>query len=137
MKLSNAVYYWFTWFVLCFISYQQIIDNFRPNYHGENLTLRYLLGIAPNFFPAIGIPALFVILIPQFNLTSKWFKEYRHFTANSIAFIGLISWEFIQSTSSTLHFDWNDILWTFFGASVFQLIWTLTPKKLKELDSET
>lgn len=65
MKTSNNSYYWFALFALCFIAYQQIIDNNRPHYIGDNSTIKYLLGIAPNFLPAIGIPALFVILIPQ------------------------------------------------------------------------
>ncbi|MBK9642817.1 MAG: hypothetical protein IPO72_16455 [Saprospiraceae bacterium] len=50
MKTSNNSYYWFALFVLCFITYQQVIDNIRPNYSGNNLTVKYLLGIAPNFF---------------------------------------------------------------------------------------
>ncbi|MBK6354929.1 MAG: hypothetical protein KA251_01800 [Saprospiraceae bacterium] len=132
MKTSNNSYYWFALFVLCFITYQQVIDNIRPNYSGNNLTVKYLLGIAPNFFPAIGIPALFVILIPQMKRTGKWFTENKHLTANIISLTGLISWEFIQSSSTKLHFDWNDILWTFIGALVFQLIWTFTPYFYKE-----
>jgi len=39
---------------------------------------------------------------------------------------------FIQTTSTKLHFDWHDILWTLIGAFVFQLIWTLTPNTYKE-----
>lgn len=132
MKTSNNSYYWFALFVLCFITYQQVIDNIRPNYSGNNLTVKYLLGIAPNFFPAIGIPALFVILIPQMKRTGKWFNEKKHITANIVSLTGLISWEFIQASSTKLHFDWNDILWTFIGALVFQLIWTLTPYFYKE-----
>ncbi len=72
MKTSRSLYYWFALFALCFITYQQVIDNIRPNYIGNNLTVKYLLGIAPNFFPAIGIPALFVVLIPQMKQTSLW-----------------------------------------------------------------
>ena len=132
MKTSNNSYYWFALFVLCFITYQQVIDNIRQNYSGNNLTVKYLLGIAPNFFPAIGIPALFVILIPQMKRTGKWFNEKKHITANIVSLTGLISWEFIQASSTKLHFDWNDILWTFIGALVFQLIWTLTPYFYKE-----
>ena len=132
MKTSNNSYYWFALFVLCFITYQQVIDNIRQNYSGNNLTVKYLLGIAPNFFPAIGIPALFVILIPQMKRTGKWFNEKKHITANIVSLTGLISWEFIQASSTKLHFDWNDILWTFIGALVFQLIWTFTPYFYKE-----
>lgn len=128
---SKGLFYWFTLFALCFIAYQQVIDNIRPNYMGNNFMVKYLLGIAPNFFPAIGIPALFVVLLPQMKQTNKWLNKYKYITANIISLTGLILWEFIQATSIKLHFDWNDILWTMIGASVFQLIWTITPAKYK------
>ena len=132
MNTSRSLYYWFALFALCSIAYQQIIDNIRPNYIGNSLTVKYLLGIAPNFFPGIGIPALFVALIPQMNPTNKWLNEKTHIAANIISLTGLISWEFIQTISKGLHFDWNDILWTLIGAFVFQLIWTVTPDRFKE-----
>lgn len=135
MKTSKGMYYWFVLFALCFVSYQQIIDYIRPHYNGNNSTIKYLLGIAPNFFPAIGIPALLVILIPQMKQTNKWFRENKHLTANLISVSGLITWEFIQVTSTKLNFDWNDILWTLIGAIVFQIIWILTPKTFKEITS--
>lgn len=128
--------YWFVLFAICFIAYQQIIDHMRPNYIGDNLTIQYLLGIAPNFFPAIGIPALFVILIPQMKLTSKWINQRMHLAANIISITGLVSWEFIQTTSKKLHFDWNDVLWTLIGAIVFQIVWVITPDRYKENTSE-
>lgn len=137
MKASKGMYYWFELFALCFITYQQVIDNIRPNYVGDNLTIKYLLGIAPNFFPAIGIPALLVIIIPQMKLTNRWLNEKKDITANIISLTGLISWEFIQATSKKLHFDWNDVVWTLIGAFVFQLIWTLTPKTYKLMNSVT
>ena len=99
MKTSKSIYYWLPLFALCFITYQQVIDNIRPNYIGNNLTIKYLLGIAPNFFPAIGIPALFVVLIPQMKQTSIWLNEKKHITANLISVAGLLSWEFIQVVS--------------------------------------
>lgn len=132
MKTSKNSYFWLALFALCFITYQQIIDNIRPNYSGNNLAVKYLLGIAPNFFPAIGMPALFVVLIPEMKRTTKWLTENKHLTANIISITGLISWEFIQTTSTKLHFDWNDVLWTLIGAFVFQLIWTITTDKYKE-----
>jgi len=132
MKTSKGIYYWFALFAICFITYQQIIYNIRPNYTGDNLTVKYLLGIAPNFFPAIGISALFVILIPQMKMNNKWLDNKKHIAANVVSLIGLISWEFIQATSSKLHFDWNDVLWTLIGAFVFQIIWSITPKIVKE-----
>ena len=132
MKTSKSLYYWFALFALCFIAYQQVIDNIRPNYIGNNVTVKYLLGVAPNFFPSIGIPALLIVLIPQMKQTSKWLNKNKHITANLISVTGLLSWEFIQAGSRKLHFDWNDILWTLIGACVFQLIWTITPNKYKE-----
>jgi hypothetical protein len=132
MKTSKSLYYWFVLFALCFVTYQQVTDNIRPNYIGNNLTVKYLLGIAPNFFPTIGIPALFVILIPEMKRTNKWLNENKHITANFISITGLLSWEFIQTSSTKLRFDWNDVLWTLIGAFVFQLIWTITPNRYKE-----
>lgn len=122
MKKSKSLYYWFTLFALCFIAYQQVQDNIRPAYIGGNLTIKYLLGIAPNFFPAIGIPALFIVIIPQIQSLNKWFNEKKHITANLISLAGLLSWEFLQTITIQGHFDWNDILWTLIGAFVFQLI---------------
>ena len=132
MKTSPILFYWFSLFAFCFVSYQQIIDNIRPNYLGNNWTVKYLLGIAPNFFPAIGIPALFIVLIPQFKLNAKWLNEKKHIAANIFSLVGLITWEVIQTTSTKLHFDWNDILWTLIGALVFQFIWTVSPDRFKE-----
>ena len=132
MKTSKSFIFWFALFAISFIVYQQVIDNIRPNYIGNNVIIKYLLGIAPNFFPAIGIPALFVVLIPQMKMTTIWFNEKKHLTANIISLTGLITWEFIQTTSTRLHFDRNDVLWTIIGAVFFQLIWTLTPGRYKE-----
>ena len=132
MKTSKSLYYWFALFVLCFIAYQQVQDNIRPNYTGGNLTIIYLLGIAPNFFPAIGIPALFILIIPQMQWANKWLNEKKHITANLISLAGLLSWEFLQPLTTRGHFDWNDVLWTLIGAFVFQLIWNITPIRFKE-----
>lgn len=132
MKNLKSLYFWFGLFAVCFIAYQQVIDNIRPKYIGTNLTVKYLLGIAPNFFPAIGIPALLVVLIPQMKLHSSWFNENKHITSNLISVTGLVVWEFIQAGSKKLHFDWHDILWTLIGAFVFQFIWTMSPNSYKE-----
>ena len=131
MKTSSKTYFWLTVFAVCFISYQQISDNIRPDYNGDNAIIKYLLGIAPNFFPAIGIPSLFVVLIPQLKINGKWMNEKKHLIANIISTTGLITWEFIQTYSTKLHFDWNDILWTFIGGCVFQLLWIISPKQFK------
>ncbi|MFZ4631438.1 MAG: hypothetical protein ACOYNE_07310, partial [Bacteroidia bacterium] len=100
-----------------------------------NSIIKYLLGVAPNFFPAIGIPALFVLIIPYVfkkKNSDNWFFKKRHLSSNFISVIGLVGWEFAQM-SGKLRFDWNDVLWTFIGALLFQVIWILSPKKYKEL----
>ena len=134
MKFKSE-YYWFLIFAICFIAYQQIQDNIRPHSIGYHSTFKYLLGVAPNFFPAIGIPALFVLIIPYLlkkNYSGTWFYEKRHLAANLISVIGLVGWEFIQ-ISGKLIFDWNDILFTLIGGLLFHFIWIISPKKYKEL----
>jgi hypothetical protein len=130
MNTSRSGYFWLAIFAISFISYQQISDNIRPAYNGDNLIIKYLLGIAPNFFPAIGIPALMILIIPQLKITSKWINDKLHLVANLISITGLVTWEFIQAYSAILHFDWNDILWTFIGGFVFQLIWKIRSQKV-------
>ncbi len=134
MRTSKGVLYWFGIFACCFMAYQHIQDNLRPNYSGGDATVVYLLGVAPNFFPAIGIPALFLVILAQFRPSLKWFNERAHLMANLVSLSGLVAWEFIQATSTKLLFDWNDVLWTFIGAFIFQLIWTFTPRSFKTMD---
>ncbi len=132
MNKSKIVYYWFSIFAICFLCFQGVSYYLRPHYSGDNALISYFFGIAPNFFPAIGIPALFVVFMMQLKTSSKWLNEKNYLTANLISLIGLIAWEFMQFNSRKLHFDWNDVLWTIIGAGIFQLIWVLTPAKFKE-----
>ena len=128
-------YYWFLIFAICFTAFNQIQDNIRPQYSGNSSVIKYLLGVAPNFFPAIGIPALFVVLIPYIfknKNSNSWFYDKKHLSANLMSILGLVSWEFVQ-LSGKLKFDWHDILWTFLGAFLFHLIWIISPQKHKEL----
>ncbi len=140
MKLTmKSEYYWFIIFGVCFIAYQQVQDNIRPFYQGNNLTMIYLLGVAPNFFPGIGIPALFVALIPYVrkkDQSTPWLNHKRHITANIVSLSGLLLWEFLQMFTIKGQFDWNDVLWTCIGALIFQLIWQATPMKYK-VESDT
>ena len=133
MKIKPE-HYWLAIFAICFFAFQLVQDNIRPNYVGNNLTIQYLLGIAPNFFPSVGIPALFVVFIPIFdkkNKSSKWLDENKHLAANMISLIGLLSWEFLQLATTNGRFDWNDVIWTINGSIIFYLIWVLTPVKWK------
>jgi hypothetical protein len=130
----KPAYYWFAIFALTSIAYQLVQDNIRPNYNGDDLIIKYILGIAPNFFPAIGLPALFVILLPEINKgenSNQWLNNKIHITANLISLTGLLSWEFLQITTTRGRFDWNDVLWTLIGALIFQLIWILSPEGFK------
>ena len=127
-------YYWFLIFALCFTAFNQIQDNIRPNYGGDNSIIKYLLGVAPNFFPAIGIPSLFIMVIPLLlkkNNSETWIYKKRHLSANLFSVIGLVGWEFAQ-LSGKLIFDWNDILWTLIGALSFHFIWLISPQRFKE-----
>ena len=134
MKLKSE-YYWFSIFAICFIAYQQIQENIRPHSIGYNSIIKYLLGVAPNFFPSIGIPALFVLIIPHLlkkKKSGRGIYEKSHISANLISVIGLVGWEFIQ-LSGKLRFDWYDILWTLIGATLFHFIWILSPQKYKAI----
>ena len=127
-------YYWFLIFALCFAAFNQIQDNIRPNYSGDNSLVKYLLGVAPNFFPAIGIQSLFIMVIPlvlKKKNSETWIYKKRHLSANLFSVIGLVGWEFAQ-LSGKLIFDWNDILWTLIGALSFHFIWLITPQRFKE-----
>ena len=133
MKFKTE-YYWFSIFAICFIAYQQIQDNIRPHSAGYNSIFKYLLGVAPNFFPAIGIPSLFIMVIPlvlKKKNSETWIYKKRHLSANLFSVIGLVGWEFAQ-LSGKLIFDWNDILWTLIGALSFHFIWLITPQRFKE-----
>jgi hypothetical protein len=135
-KKYNPVYFWFSIFALAFIAYQLMQDHLRPNYQGDSELVRYLLGIAPNFFPSIGIPALFVLIIAEVGRsesTGRWWLTNRHITANVLSLIGLLSWEFTQTITAHGRFDWHDVLWTFIGALTFHAIWTLSPARFKEV----
>lgn len=131
MKTTKSFYSWFGLFALCFVAYQQVQDVIRPAYQGDNLVLKYVLGVAPNFFPAIGIPAFFVVLIPM--LQSKWLLKNRLIVAVLAAQSGLIAWEFVQQTTNNAHFDWNDVLFTILGGLIFLLIWWRAPSHWKQV----
>lgn len=136
MKIRSE-YYWFAIFAICFLSFQLIQDNIRPNYAGDNPTLVYVLGVAPNFFPSIGIPALFLVIIPLLNSRkrkSKWLNMHLHWSANAISQIGLLSWEFTQILTKNGRFDWDDILWTVLGGLTFLFIWKVSPSRFKNVN---
>lgn len=140
MKIKrNEVYLWLLVFATCFIAYQLVQDYIRPQYAGNSAIITYLLGVAPNFFPAIGIPALFVVLMPHLTPSdrNKWLMEKRNITANVVSLIGLLSWEFTQTITTRGRFDWNDVAWTIIGAIVFHGLWILVRKRTAEIPNNT
>lgn len=129
---SRFTYYWLAWFAATTLAYQYVQDSLRPCYTGSDPSVKYLLGVAPNFFPGVGLPALFLVLLPhlvQPGSTTPLLLRYPHYTANLISLFGLLAWEFTQSFSSKGHFDWNDVLFTLLGGLLFQGIWKVSPQK--------
>jgi hypothetical protein len=132
---KKSTYYWFAIFAISFVAFQ-IIQEIRADYVGDNLAIKYFYGVAPNIFPAIGLPSLFVILILEIFGKNKKFKricENRHTASNITSLVGLLIWEVLQLIGN-LTFDWNDILWTILGALTFQLIWIVSSTKFKTID---
>lgn len=122
-------------FAISFISYQLIQDNIRTNFVFENDIIKYLLGVAPNFFPAIGIPSLCIVVFLSLrsqNLKGNYLSERIHLFSMLISLTGLTAWEFTQIFAPYGYFDWHDILWTFIGTSVFYLVWMFIPSRLKK-----
>lgn len=122
-------------FAISFISYQLIQDNIRTNFVFENEIVKYLLGVAPNFFPAIGIPSFFIVVFLSLrskNLKGNYLSERIHLFSMPISLTGLTAWEVTQIFAPYGYFDWHDILWTFIGTSVFYLIWMFIPSRLKK-----
>lgn len=60
-------YYWFLIFALCFTAFNQIQDNVRPNYRGDNLIVKYLLGVAPKFSQQLEYPHYLFLLFHMYS----------------------------------------------------------------------
>ena len=127
-------YWYYLIFAFCFAGFQFLEESIRANYNGNSPFIRYLLGIIPNFLPAIGIPALFVVLIPETfeKATHPYLTNKRHLLSLLISEIGLIAWEFQQIIAPKGTFDWNDVLWTIIGGGIFYLIWRAIPLEQPE-----
>ena len=119
-QIESNTYFWFGIFALCFILFQIISYRIRPGYKGDSEIVKYFLGVAPNFFPAIGIPAL-IYAILEVNMSKNSEFIYKNAFLISIWFgvTGLIIWEFLQIFSKKLSFDWHDILWTIAGGIIY------------------
>lgn len=116
-------YVYYIIFVFSFLLFSIVQDYIRPWYDGGNEIIIYLLGVAPNFLPGIGLPALLYVVIPELSKpNSSLFKNRLNWSV-VISITGLIANEFITIfTPGRGVFDWNDILWTLIGAGFFVFI---------------
>lgn len=130
-------YFWFGLFAFGTIAFTLVQDNIRQNYHGPSDLIKYLLGIAPNFFAGLGLSSFFVVMITHINSTSKkpstsvWLTSKAQISSFFISVIGLSLWEFMQTFSVHGHFDWNDLIWTIIGALTFYLIWLVVNRQTR------
>ena len=117
----NSIYY--AVFIISFLLFPTVQDYIRPNYDGDNGVIVYLLGIAPNFLPGVGLPALLYVVIPEvFKSHTSLFRN-RLYWSIAISITGLVGNEFVTLfTPGQGVFDWNDIVWTIIGAGMFVAI---------------
>jgi hypothetical protein len=132
---NRQSYFWYGIFAFGTLAFTLVQDNIRPNYHGQSNVIKYLLGIAPNYFAGLGLCSFFVVMIAHLNTTSKkpstsvWLNGKAQISSVLISVIGLSLWEFMQTYSARGHFDWHDLLWTLIGTSTFYVIWLIVNKK--------
>jgi len=125
----KSEYGWFLLFAACTVSFSLVQDVIRPQYTGENSTVIYFLGVLPNFYPAIGLPAFFMILLPYFASKKSglaWLHGKKHITAMMISAGGLTAWELQQQFTPNGVFDWHDVLWTLICTGCFYLSYLST-----------
>ena len=126
---ARKKYLYYLIFGITFLSFNWVQDFIRPNYNGEHRGIIYFLGIAPNFLPAIGLPALLYVIIPELFSPETFIRKNTLGCSIGIAMVGLIGNEFITIyTPGRGVFDWNDILWTLIGGLIFIVIHTLVEK---------
>ena len=128
MKWKNEYLYYLI-FAVCFAGFQYLEEVVRVNYRNGNEWITYMLGVIPNFLPAVGLPCVFVVLIKELKGKSnnKLFNQKKHLLAIIISQVGLIGWEVQQIIAPYGTFDWNDIIWTVIGGIIFYFIWKARP----------
>ena len=110
-------------FGVSFFLFSVVQDYIRPNYDGSDETIVYLLGVAPNFLPGIGLPALLYVVIPEVFNPNTSLSKNRFYWSVAISVAGLVGNEVITIfTPGRSVFDWSDILWILIGTGLFVLI---------------
>jgi len=110
-------------FGVSFFLFSVVQDYIRPDYDGSDGTIVYLLGVAPNFLPGIGLPALLYVVIPEVFNPNTSLSKNRFYWSVAISVAGLVGNEVITIfTPGRSVFDWSDILWILIGTGLFVLI---------------
>jgi len=126
---ARKKYLYYCLFGIKFLAFNWVQDFIRPNYNGEHRGIIYFFFFFPNFLPAIGLPALFYVIIPELFSPGSFIRKNTLGFSIGIAIVGLIGNEFITIyTPGRGVFDWNDILWTLIGGLIFIVIHTLVEK---------
>ena len=82
---------YYTIFGISFFLFGLVQSYIRPSYVGGNDLVIYFLGVAPNFFPGIGIPSFFYVSIPEvFKSNSSVYKNKLKWSV-VISMVGLIA----------------------------------------------
>jgi len=110
-------------FAISFALFPIVQDYIRPTYQGDNELVVYFLGVAPNFLPGVGLPALLYALIPEVFKSHTSLYRNRLYWSVAISVMGLVANEFVTLfTPGRGVFDWNDIVWSILGAGLFAVI---------------
>lgn len=111
---------------LAFIGVILVQRFIRPNLTAANESIKFILGIFPNFFAGIGMTiALFIYQhnrFKQFGLS-----QYQTVLASTfVSITGLWLWEYAQ-TFTKKEFDWHDVLASIAGSliSLVLLAWNI------------
>jgi|GEM_PF-1977300 len=120
--MDRKVAYYFV-FAISFLLFPIGQNYIRPGYEGDNELVVYFLGVAPNFLPGVGLPALLYVVIPEvFKPHTSLFSNSLYWSV-AISITGLVGNEFVTLfTPGQGVFDWNDIVWTIIGTGMFLAI---------------
>lgn len=124
-------YFWLGLFALGTVGFTVVQDWLRPRYGGESDFIKYLLGVAPNYFAGVALCSFFAVMIRQVNAGSKnpsswvWLNGRAHLSGMVVSVVGLWLWEFAQVFSARGRFDLHDVWWTVLGAFTFYVIWLM------------